>query len=175
MKHYSIISDCCYLIKKYRKNFPSALILATIQIVLTITGSVMVIFLPKFAVDIATGESNMGLGEFITFCLFYILVGTVCAGSDAKKYLYMSRIRMLFLGELFLKSLKLPYEQGEHGAQKENYWEAASSLSRGDFSSASRMSFAMLEIIINGLSFFVCASFIGVLNFRLCSDLLFYL
>lgn len=36
MKHYSIMSDCCYLIKMY------------------------------LAVDIATGEGNIGLGEFVS-------------------------------------------------------------------------------------------------------------
>lgn len=164
MKHYSIISDCWFLIQKYRKHFPSALFLSVLEIVLTVIHSVMVIFLPKLAVDIVTGDSNRGLGELIIFCLFYIFAGAVRSGSNGKKYMFMGRMRQLLLGELFLKSLKLPYEQGEEGTIKDNYWKAVSSLNNGDFSSESRLTNGIIGILINGSSFFLYASFIGVLN-----------
>ncbi|MBQ9118820.1 MAG: ABC transporter ATP-binding protein, partial [Lachnospiraceae bacterium] len=127
------------------------------------------IYLPKLVVDLVTAEAERGSAakELLIFTLLMMVAyGVKGVVSDGKYHLYNNQ-RTNLLGMVFLKSLRIPYEQMEMGEMKKLYWKACNSLTAGDWSASSRMVTGTISIVTNILCFALYSTVIGTLNIGL--------
>ncbi len=167
IKHYSIVSDIWYFIKHFKKYQPIVLVLCTMEIILGVITPLLGIYIPKLAVDaVGNGwriEKTIIIlgGLAIVNMLVNGLEGLVVCG----KYHYYNSQRNILESLLFLKSLRIRYEDTESGEIKKIYWKAVNAFERGDWSCSSRMVTGTIRLVCSFLCFILYSTIIGSLNF----------
>ncbi len=120
LKHYSILSNIFYFVKYFKKYEPVVLICCVIEIVLSAILPLIGIYLPKITLDLVTNQVDIG-HAILVLGLFTLLMmgvyGINTAVGSGKYYLYNTQ-RTNIIGLLFLKSLRIRYEDTESGEIK---------------------------------------------------------
>ena len=165
-KHYSILSDILFYIGFFRREEPMVLVLCAAQILLGAVLPLLGIWLPKLTIDlveqgVTISEAVALLGSFVL--LMMILNGTGKAVEGGKYHFYNTQ-RTNLLGILFLKSLRIRYEDVEAGEIKKLYVKACNAVRWGDESGPSRMVAGTVSLAVNVLSFALYSTVIGSLS-----------
>ncbi len=166
VKHYSIVSDIWYFICFYRKQEPLVLVFCTVEIILGALSPLLMIYLPKIAIDLVEQKAELGHALFILggYSLLMMLVYGVKNGLQAGKYNLYNTQRTNLLGMFFLKSLRIKYSDLESGELKKLYWKALETTWGGDWSACSRMVTDTVNLCVNVLSFILYSTVLSYLS-----------
>lgn len=151
---------------------PLAPFLNALEILFCSLTPLLDIYLIKFATDYITGTSGWTFQTFTGYVILYIVFCTL--QSTLMNYNYFPRnvVRTLFIGFIFEKSLKLPYEQSEHGAAKDLFFEARSLTGSGDFAAPARLLTEAVSLTVDVLCFILYSTVIGTLSFWMLAVIL---
>lgn len=165
-KHYSILSDILFFIRFYKQNEPFVLVFCAIEIVLGAFMPLLVIYLPKIAIDLVEQKAAVGRALYILggYSVLMMLVFGLKNGVEAGKYNLYNTQRTNLLGIFFLKSLRIKYSEQESGEIKKLYWEVCNTLWGGDWSASSQMVNDTVYLCINSLSFILYSTVLAYLN-----------
>lgn len=165
-KHYNILQNTCYYFKFYRRSIPVFLWLCLAEIVFGAVLPLFGIYLPKLVVDLVTrGVTLQRLWLTLgAFGLLMLSVHVVEEASRCGKYFLYNTKRNELLGNLYLKSLRVPYRYVEEGAAKELYWKATGIISQGDWSAMHKMTYGTIDIIKNVISFLLYSTVLSFLS-----------
>lgn len=166
LKHYSILNDILYFVKYFKKYEPMVLVCCAIEIVLSAILPLIGIYLPKITLDLVTGQTDIGhiiavLGAFTV--LMMSVYGINAAVQNGKYYLYNSQ-RTNIMGLLFLKSLRIKYQDTESGEVKKAYWKAVETANGGDWSASSRTITGSVTLVKSLLCFLLYSTVLGSLS-----------
>lgn len=165
-KHYSILSDILFYIRFLRREEPAVLVFSAIQIILGSMAPLLGIWLPKLTLDLVT--QGVAMTEVVTvlggFVLLMMVFSGISGAVNGGKYMLYNIQRDNMMGILFLKSLRIKYEDVEAGTVKNIYGKACGSLTIGDQSALSRMVSCSIGMCVNVLSFTLFSTVIGTLS-----------
>ena len=166
LKHYSILSNIFYFVKYFKKYEPVVLICCVIEIVLSAILPLIGIYLPKITLDLVTNQVDIG-HAILVLGLFTLLMmgvyGINTAVGSGKYYLYNTQ-RTNIIGLLFLKSLRIRYEDTESGEIKKAYWKAVETALNGDWSASSRIVSGSITLTTSVLCFLLYSTVLGFLS-----------
>ncbi|MCH5338251.1 MAG: ABC transporter ATP-binding protein [Acetatifactor sp.] len=173
-KHYSILSDILFYIRFLRQEEPAVLVFGAVQIILESVAPLLGIWLPKLTLDLVMQGVTMArvvmvLGGFVLLMMAFNGINGAVHGG---KYQLYNIQRDKLMGILFLKSLRIKYENVEAGTVKNIYEKACGSLRIGDQSASSRMVSWSIEMCVNVLSFALFSTVIGTLNIWILTALI---
>ena len=165
-KHYSIVSDIWYFIRFYRKQEPFVLVFCGIEIILGALSPLLMIYLPKIAIDLVERRAAVRHVLFVLggYSILMMLVYGFKNGLQTGKYNLYNTQRTNFLGMFFLKSLRIKYSDLETGEIKKLYWKACEATWRGDWSACSRMVTDTVNLCVNVLSFILYSTVLSYLS-----------
>lgn len=154
-KHHSIISDIWFFVRFYRREEPFILLLCAAEIILGAFMPLLMIYLPKIAIDLVEQRADIGRAVLILggYSLLMMFVFGLKNGIQAGKYNLYNTQRSNILGIFFLKSLRLKYSDQEAGEVKKLYWQVCDTMQGGDWSPSSQMVNDTVNLCINLLSF----------------------
>lgn len=166
VRHYSIISDICFLIRHYLKYEPAVLVCCAVEILLGALLPFFSIYLPKLALDLVEqgGTVRYAVQALGIYTLAMMLFYGLNRGVNFGKYNLYNEQRGNIMGLIFLKSLRIKYADVESGECKKLYWKAYDALQSGDWSAASKMVAETVNLSVNVLSFFLYSTVIGYLS-----------
>lgn len=175
LKHYSILDDIFYFVKYFKKYEPVVLVCCMIEIILSAVLPLIGIYLPKVTLDLVTNRADIGY-TIIVLGVFTILImgvyGINTAIGNGKYYLYNAQ-RTNIVGLLFLKSLRIKYEDTESGEVKKAYWKAIETAMNGDWSASSRMISGSITMMKSVLCFLLYSTVLGFLSIWMVAVLIF--
>lgn len=165
-KHYSIASDIWYFIRFYREQEPVVLVFCAIEILLGALSPLLMIYLPKIAIDLveqraAVGHALLALGGY---SILMMLVYGFKSGIQAGKYNLYNTQRTNLQGMYFLKSLRIKYSDMESGEIKKLYWKTCETVLRGDWSACSQMVTETVNLCVSILSFILYSTVLSYLS-----------
>lgn len=166
VKKHSIISTAIYWLRAMGRQEPVILWLMAASILLNVLTPLAGIYLPKLTIDLIQREVTPGR-MFLLFALFALLLAAVQGGDMATNngnYYLINWMRQVFLGELFLKSLRLPYAFTESDKGQAAYQKALNTVMRGDGSGSSVTMRQIQNFTINLLCFFLYSTILSVLS-----------
>lgn len=166
IKRHSMISNVLYIARHYKTYEPAVLGLCGAEILFYPAVQMLGIYLPKLTVELvmkhpAVNQTLPALGVYTVFMM--LAFGAKDAAGIGKYHLYnMQRER--FAGNLFLKSLKIPYKHTEQGHVKSTYWKAYQAFYGGDMSAGSVIVSETVSLLGNLLCLFSFAAVLSMLN-----------
>lgn len=165
-KKYHILQNIGYTISFYKKEMPIFLWMCLFEILLGSMIPYLEIYLPKFVVELVTNRYSMqqAVRNMVFFGLFFVIVEAVKGGCEQGKYFLYNGKRNDVAAMLFLKSLRIPFSNGEEGDANNLYWKALHSIDSGDYSAMYRFSYDTVNILINLICFFLYSTVLGYLN-----------
>lgn len=165
-KHYSILSDIVFYIKFLLREEPVVLVFSAVQIVLGAVAPLLGIWLPKLTLDLVTQGVTMARAVTVLggFVLLMMAFNGISGAVNGGKYALYNIQRDKLMGILFLKSLRIKYEDVEAGTVKTVYGKACGTLRNGDQSALSRMVFCSIEMCVNILCFALFSTVISTLS-----------
>ena len=94
-KHHSIISDIWFFVRFYRREEPLVLLLCAIEIILGAFMPLLMIYLPKIAIDLVEQRTDIGRAVFVLggYSLLMMFVFGLKSGIQEVQY----------TGDFFLK------------------------------------------------------------------------
>ena len=165
-KRYSAISNICFFFKYYQKELPCFLWFSLAEIVIGAFLPVFDIYLPKILVDLVIKNATIHtmLRVFLGIGIVYLILHGCAKACELAKYHLHNTRRDDLMANLFLKSLRIPYQMVEYGAEKELYWEAANETCRGDWSNFHKVTYSTIDLIKNCLGFVLYSTVLSYLN-----------
>lgn len=163
---HSIPSNILFWLKTYWKWAPGMVLLSGLKLVLGTLVPLVGIYLPKLVLDLLAGDvtamvllRTLGIWG-IMVAVLYGMHGGIVSG----KYFVQNNVRGFVMAELFLKSLRIPYEIPESEWGKKAYQEALGVVWGGDQSASNRTFVGTLTMLQNILCFVLYSSVLSVLN-----------
>lgn len=166
MVRHSIPSNILFWLKTYWKWAPGIVLLSGLKLVLGTLVPLVGIYLPKLVLDLLAGDVT-AMVLLRTLGIWGIMVAAlygVHGGIAQGKYFVQNNVRGYVLAEIFLKSLRVPYEIPESEWGKKAYQEALGVVWGGDQSASSRTFEGTLTMLQNILCFVLYSSVLSVLN-----------
>ncbi|MCM1122655.1 MAG: ABC transporter ATP-binding protein/permease [Eubacterium sp.] len=166
VKRHSVISDICFFIRYYREHEPLVLIFCAFEILFGALSPLLMIYLPKTAIDLVEQEVPVGRALFVLggYSLVLMLVYGLKSGLEIGKYNLYNTQRTNMLGMFFLKSLRIRYSDQESGRINKLYWKVCDAMQRGDWSASSQMVHDTVNLCVNALSFLLYSSVLAYLS-----------
>lgn len=166
VKHYSIMSNAMYFAKLLKKEEPTVLWLCLIEIVLGAIVPLFGIYLPKIVVDLLIEGVTIQRMIIVIggLTILMIMVYGLREGAIGGKYDLYNTQRFYVIGQLFLKTLRVKYENTESGEAQKSYWKAIGAMTNGDGSALSLMVTSFCGLIINVLCFILYSTVMSFLS-----------
>lgn len=163
---HSIPSNILFWLKTYWKWAPGMVLLSGLKLVLGTLVPLVGIYLPKLVLDLLAGDvtSVTLLGTLGIWGIMVAVLYGMHGGIVSGKYFVQNNVRGFVMAELFLKSLRIPYEIPESEWGKKAYQEALGVVWGGDQSAGSRTFVGTLTMLQNILCFVLYSSVLSVLN-----------
>ena len=165
-KHYSILSDILFYVRFLGREEPVVLVFSVMQILLGALAPLLGIWLPKLTLDMV--EQGVTLTRVVTVLGGFVLLMMVFSGISGAvhggKYMLYNIQRDNMMGILFLKSLRIKYEDVEAGENKKIYGKACYSLRAGESRALNGMVSNSVNLFVNVLSFALYSTVIGTLS-----------
>ena len=166
-KHYSIGSDIWFFVKFYRREEPAVLVLCCFEILFGAVLPLLGIWLPKLTIDLV--EQGVTIPRAVAilggFVLLMMAVNGISQAVEGGKYNLYNTQRTNLVGILFLKSLRIKYEDAEAGEIKKLYDKAYDGARHGDWCALSMMVSGTVSLVVNVLRFILYSTVIGSLSF----------
>ncbi|MDE6516823.1 MAG: ABC transporter ATP-binding protein/permease, partial [Acetatifactor sp.] len=166
MVRHSITSNIFFWLKTYWKWAPGIVLLSGLKLVLGTLVPLVGIYLPKLVLDLLAGDVT-AMVLLRTLGIWGIMVAAlygIHGGIARGKYFVQNNVRGFVMAELFLKSLRVPYEVPQSECGKKEYQEALCVGWVGDQSASSRTFEGTLTMLQNILCFVLYSSVLSVLN-----------
>lgn len=162
---HSILSNIWFWLKIYWKYAPGVVLTACLGLILGALVPFVGIYLPKLVLDLLAGEASAE-ALIRTLCLWGIMTAALYGLNAATygKYFVQNNVRNFFASELYLKSLRLPYEIPESEWGKKAYHEALGVTWGGDWSASTRTFDGIFTLLKNLLCFILYSTVLSVLN-----------
>lgn len=163
--HHSILSNIWFWLKIYWRYAPGVVLTACLGLILGTLVPLVGIYLPKLVLDLLAGETPAEV-LIRTLCLCGIMTAVLYGLNSATygKYYVQNNVRNFILSELYLKSLRLPYEIPESEWGKKAYHEAMGVTWGGDWSASTRTFDGTFALLKNLLCFILYSTVLSVLN-----------
>lgn len=173
-KKYSVVSNVCFYLCWFAKYEPIVLVLGGVEVILRVLHPYLEMYLPKLTLDLVIEGVTIEhlflvLGMFI---LLMILSSSLGKAVTIGAYFPINNQGKHFMGQLFLKSLRIPYSDVETGSKKKLYDKAISDFLSGNGCVSFRMIYLIKFFFVQVGCFFLYATVLSFLNWWLMAVLL---
>lgn len=163
MKNHSLRTGISFLISNIMKQEPMLLIMVVLCVLLTIASSVLMVYIPAYAVAVIDGDSAAQLLQrLIVITITYIAISMICTGAQSGRGMRQLYIGRNLLYRLFLRRLDAKYEYTESDAGQKAYEKARQVCLWG--ADIRQLLEGLMDLIICIVSFAIYASMLSRLT-----------